>query len=227
VFNGQVDLTFDQDVPTVAPGFGMALADPSARGAGSSIEDSVVEDIVFGRGVWVAGTVGVTIERNEIGRTSSGGIVVAQDTTFYPTPAAHDIIVRDNVVRGSLGPMASGTGTQIAVGAIIVESTDDKGLFPTSAPNTNISIESNRIVNSGRSGIWVGQLDGGTIRDNVIVGWNRHPELPLFGVDPQTRAQLLQDFTQPLVIHNSRNIEAHHNVFRVDAGADDDVTQRR
>jgi hypothetical protein len=227
VFNGQVDLTFDQDVPTLAPGFGMALADPSARGAGSSIENSVVEDIVFGRGVWVAGAVGVTIERNEIGRTSSGGIVVAQDTTFYPTPAAHDIIVRDNVVRGSLGPMASGTGTQIAVGAIIVESTDDKGLFPTSAPNTNISIARNRIVNSGRSGIWVGQLDGGTIRDNVIVGWNRHPELPLFGVDPQTRAQLLQDFTQPLVIHNSRNIETRHNVFRADAGAADDVTQRR
>jgi hypothetical protein len=146
VFNGPVSLTFDRDLAALNPGFGMALASPSARGAGSSIEDNVVKDIVFGRGVWIAGVNGVATERNDIGHTSSGGIVVAQDTTFYPTPPAHDIIVRDNIVHGSLGPMASGTGTQIAVAAIIVESTNDKNLFPVSAPNTNVSIERNRVV---------------------------------------------------------------------------------
>lgn len=194
VFNGPVSLTFDRDLAALNPGFGIALATSSARGAGSSIEDNVVKDIVFGRGVWIAGVNGVAI--NHIGHTSNGGIVVAQDTTFYPTPAAHDIIVSDNIVHGSLGPMASGTGTQIAVGAIIVESTNDKNLFPASAPNTNVSIERNRVVDSGRSGIWVGELDGGTISDNVINKWDRHPELPLFGVNPQVRAQLRQDFTQ-------------------------------
>jgi hypothetical protein len=227
VFNGQVILTFDRELPAVAQGSGMALADPNARGAGSSIEDNVVEEIVFGRGVWVAGAVGVTVAGNEIGHTSSGGIVVAQDTTFYPTPAAHDITVRDNSVRGSLGPMASGTGSEIAVGAIIVESTDNTGLFPNSAPNTNISIARNLIADSGRSGIWVGQLNGGTITDNVIIGWNLRPGLPLFGVDPQTRAQLLQDFTQPLVIHNSPGVLTRHNVFRPVAGADNDATLRQ
>jgi len=64
-------------------------------------------------------------------------------------------------------------------------------------------------------------------RAGVIVGWNRHPELPLFGVDPQTRAQLLQDFTRPLVIHNSRNIETRHNIFRSEPGVDDGAMQRR
>jgi hypothetical protein len=138
VFNGPVSLSFDRDLPALGPGFGMALAGASARGSGSSIEDNVVKDIVFGRGVWIAGVNGVATERNDIGHTSSGGIVVAQDTTFYPTPPAHDIIVRDNIVHGSLGPMASGTGTQIAVGAVIVESTNDKNLFAASAPNTNV-----------------------------------------------------------------------------------------
>lgn len=220
VFNGQVILTFDRELPPVAQGAGMAVADPNARGAGSSIEDNVVEDIVFGRGVWIAGAVGVTVAGNEIGHTSSGGIVVAQDTTFYPTPAAHDITVQDNSVLGSLGPMASGTGTEIAVGAIIVESTDSRGLFPNSAPNTNISITRNLIMDSGRSGIWVGQLDGGTITDNVVSGWDLHPELPLFGVDPQTSAQLLQDFTEPLVIHNSSGVGTSQNVFRPGASKD-------
>ena len=97
-----------------------------------------------------------------------------------------------------------------------------KASFPPSAPNTNISIERNLVADSGRSGIWVGQLDGGRISDNVINGWDRYPALPLLGVDPQTRAQLLQDFTRPLVIHDSQNIQTLHNVFRPDASANND-----
>jgi hypothetical protein len=62
-----------------------------------------------------------------------------------------------------------------------VESTDNTGLFPNSAPNTNIAIARNLIADSGRSGIWVGQLNGGTTVDNVIIGWDLHPEVPLFG----------------------------------------------
>jgi hypothetical protein len=57
----------------------------------------------------------------------------------------------------------------------------------------------------------VGELYHGDIVDNVIMRWDQHPELPLFGVDAQTRAQLLQDFTAPLVIHNSRGVNRRDN----------------
>jgi len=63
------------------------------------------------------------------------------------------------------------------------------------------------VIDSERCGIWAAEPDGGTIGDNVIIRWNRHPELPIVGVNPQTRARLLQDFTQPLVMHNSQNVE--------------------
>jgi hypothetical protein len=211
VFNGPVALTFDRDLPALGPGFGMVRADPEARGTGSSIEDNTVAEVSFGRGIWIAGSTGVTIARNRIGHSSNGGIVVAQNTTSYPVPPARDIVVEDNLVDGSLGPMASGTGTQIAVGAIIVEATTSTGRFSPASANANISIVRNRVANSGRSGLWVGELDGGDIRDNVIARWDQHPELPLFGVDAQTRAQLLQDFAQPLVIHNSQNIDVRDN----------------
>ena len=55
-------------------------------------------------------------------------------------------------------------------------------------------------------GIWVGELDGGEIRGNRIICWDRHPELPLFGVNAATRAELLQDFTQPLAVQDSLNV---------------------
>jgi hypothetical protein len=68
------------------------------------------------------------------------------------------------------------------------------------------------VVDSGRSGIWVGELDGGAVSDNVINHWDQHPELPLFGINPQMRAQLLQDFTQPIVIHNNQDVETLGNL---------------
>jgi hypothetical protein len=57
------------------------------------------------------------------------------------------------------------------------------------------SIEHNHVVNSGRTGLWVSGVDGGSIRDNIIIGWDRHPELPFFGINAQTQAQLQQDQT--------------------------------
>jgi hypothetical protein len=89
-------------------------------------------------------------------------------------------------------------------------------------PNTNISILRNEVANSGRTGIWVGELDGGDIRDNVITRWDQHPELPIFGVNAQTRAQLLEDFTRPLVIHDSREVDVRDNVTSRRGDGDDD-----
>jgi hypothetical protein len=221
VFGGPVVLTFASDLPSLAPGTGMAVADPAARGAGSSIEDNEVREIVFGRGVWVAGAEGVSVARNRIGHTSNGGIAVTQSTIHYPSPAAHDIVISDNVVRGSLGPMASGTGTQIALGAIMVAPTNDRDQFSTAMPNSNISIVRNRIVNSGRSGIWLDGLNGGSVSDNVILGWDRHPELPFYGVNAQVEAELKQDFTQALITHNSQNVATGGNVTRQEGGADE------
>jgi len=220
VFNGQVTLTFDRDLPTLLPGAGMTAADPAARGAGSSIEDNLVAEIPFGRGIWLAGVDGVDVERNRVGHTSNGGIAVTQSTIHYPTPASHDILIRDNVVRGSLGPMASGSGTQIAVGAIMVAPTNNKNQFSALTPNTNIAIEHNRIVNSGRSGIWVSGIAGGSVSDNTIIGWDRHPELPFFGVNAQVQAQLLADFKQALVEHDSQGVVTSGNVMRQDSEAD-------
>jgi hypothetical protein len=207
VANGSVQLTLDANLPAgLASGFGMTFASDSARGGGSTIEHNVVPETIFGRGIWVGGAAGVTIEGNSIGNTSNGGIVVYQDTKAFPGPPAHDITIQRNKLNGSLGPMASGSGTQIATGAIIVASTGLTFQFFTTTPNSNISIIGNKIVNSGRSGIWVGELNGGVIQGNKIKRWDRHPELPVFGVNAQVAAQLMQDFTQPVVVRNSQNV---------------------
>jgi hypothetical protein len=214
VFGGTVTITFDRNLPALSPDAEMVFAGPSTRGAGSSIENNVVGEVPFGRGIWIGGSEGITIQGNWIGHTSNGGIEVFEDTNTraYPVPPAHDIIIRDNLVYGSLGPMASGSGTQIALAAISVVSTNSTNAFASSHANTNISIQNNFIFDSGRSGIWVGELNGGAIRDNFIIGYDKHPELPLFGVSPAQGAQLLQDFTQPVVIDYSQNVSVFDNL---------------
>src|ERR1700752_3405381 len=96
----------------------------------------------------------------------------------------------------------------------MVAQTNNKGQFSASTPETNISVEHNRVVNSGRSGIWMDGINGVSVTDNTILGWDRPPELPFFGVNTQTQAELQQDFKQPLVVHNSEAVETSGNVTR-------------
>jgi len=209
--NGEADLTLDRDVPALAAGAAMVFGTADWRGSGSSIEDNVVEYVPFGRGIWISGNQGVSILRNSVGPTSNGGIVVYQGVTPYPGPPAHDLVIASNTVTGSIGPMASGSGSQIALGAVMVASTDTANALTQTAPNTNITIRSNAITDSGRAGIWIGQLNGGTVQDNVIVRWNQHPELPYLGVSAATQAQLVQDAKQAVVTRLSSNVTATNN----------------
>ena len=209
--NGTVDLSFDRDLPAVAAGYGMAFANPNDRGEGSSIEENEVREISFGRGIYIAGAEGVSVERNRIGQTSNAGIGVFQNVTSYPGPPAHDIKIRLNEIHDSLGPMASGSGTQIATGAILVTSITNTNAYATSPVNSDVTIRANRILDSGRSGIWIGELNGGSVEANFIYNWDRHPELPFYGVNAQTRAILQQDFTEAIADHYNSNLRVHDN----------------
>ena len=204
VFNGQVDLTFDIDLPPVAPGMGMVFAAAAMRGQGSTIEDNLAEDTYGGRGIWLSGLKGMTVQRNVMRRTSNAGIIVSQSTDPFNLsglgPPAHDITIQDNSIEGALGPASNGGGAQDALASIQVVSTNDQQFgFASAASNTNISIVNNTILDSGRSAIWVGELNSGMIQNNRIGAYNQHPELPIWGIPPPFVTQVLQDFASPMV----------------------------
>lgn len=209
--NGEVDLVLDQDLPNLAAGTGIVFGTPESRGAGSKIEDNTVSEILLGRGIWVSGVQGITVQRNSVRQTSNGGIIVSHDTAGYPGPPSRDIVIQNNSIVGSLGPMASGAGSLTALASIIVVSLDNKYGLVQQATNANVTIRNNFVADSGRAGIWVGALDGGTVQDNVIVRWNNRPGLPYNGVSAQTRAQLVQDATQPVVARIAATVNAANN----------------
>ena len=211
VFNGQVILTFDQDLPTLQAGVGMVYASAAMRGQGSTVEDNTAEDIYAGHGVWINGTIGVVVRRNVVRRTSVGGIGVSQDTLANLSPPAHDVLIESNALESNLGPMAAGLGYQGNNAAIVVASTNNQAFsFATEPSNTNISILNNYIADSGMSGIWIGELNGGLIQNNRIIRWDRHPELPLW-IPPQYAAQAEEDRHVPIVIRYSSAVTNQNN----------------
>lgn len=211
-YNGSVDVTFQQSLPSLAVGDGMVLADPSLRGQGSTIEDNIVEDTYGGRGIWVNGTIGVTVQRNVTRRTSMSGIMVSADTEAYPSPPAHDIVIQDNAIETAMAPAAVGTGTNAGMAAIEVLATNNQSFaFSTASSHSNITIVNNFIADSATSGIWVGELNGGSITNNLVARWYENPSLPIWGVPSQFVTQVEQDFSSPLVLHYDTGVTSSNN----------------
>jgi hypothetical protein len=205
----QVTLTFDRDLPPVMAGDGMIYGAADMRGGGSSIEDNTVVEGI-GRGVFLGGLEDVVVQRNVIRSTASAGINVHQWTVDGSSAVpSHGIAIQSNSIESVLGPELSGaTGAYINQAAIIVASSDPNLDFIPTQVNSNISIVNNYIADSGRSGIWIGELNYGEVSNNVIVRWNQRPDLPVWG-DVQA---FPQDFAQPLAMRFSQNVNTSNNV---------------
>jgi hypothetical protein len=226
-FGGTVTLTMSHALPNLPPGTAMVYAAPNMRGAGSTITDNVVDGLLMGRGIWIGGSRGVTIERNVIRGTSSGAVVLFQDTVNDVGPPAHDIVIRNNSFQSNLGPMASGSLTQTAMAAVVVETVLPPNFpFSTEPVNSNISVVGNSIVDSGRGGVWMGNTNGGTIANNRIASWYQEPALPIFAVPPQLQQQVLQDISQPIVVRYSSGVTTAGNVTGCAVFTDDPPVAR-
>ena len=209
---GPVSLTFDQNLPTLANGYGMIYADPGSRGAGSTIEWNLVEDVLSARGIYLGGVSGVTVRQNTVRRSDCGGIVAHQDLASYPVGPAENLLIEGNTVDTAIGAPAVGTGTVAALASIFVLTTDPNFNFISSEPNTNITVQSNYVINSGRAGIWISNASGAAVQDNLIEGVNLHPEQAFYGVDSQLIPQLTQNFKLPVVVQSSSGVTITGNV---------------
>lgn len=149
----------------------------------------------------------VSVQRNVIRRTSQAGIAVAQDTQSFPAPPVHDITITDNSLENVLWPATNGTGAENSLAAIQIVSTNNQSFaFATASSNTNVSVLNNYIADSGRSGMWIGELNGGTLQNNLVIRWNQHPEFGVLGISPQFYDQVVQDFAIPVVMHYSSSV---------------------
>lgn len=212
VSGGTVALEFDRGLPVVSRDSGLVLADAGARGAGTIVENNVVEDVQYARGIYDAGAIGVTVRGNIVRRTASAGIAIwqAMQVPGFAVGPVRDIQIVGNVIDQPIGLGTIATGSLAALGGISVAAAVN-GRFVTHRVNVAITIAGNRISDSGRSGIWVSSVAGGAVQDNVIERHNRRPGMPLVGIAALEHAQLNADFAQPVVVRNSDRVDVSGN----------------
>ena len=211
---GTVTLEFDRALPAASRDDGMVLATAAQRGQGTLVENNLVEDVLFARGIYLAGAVGITVRGNIVRRTASAGIVAWQalQVGAFATPPVRDIQILGNTVSQPIGFATPATGSYAAFGGISVVSAAVGGRFVTGRVNRQVTIAGNQILDSGRSGIWITNVAGGSIRDNVITRHGQRRDLPIVGVPVADRAQLQRDFQEPIVVRSSDAVDVAANL---------------
>lgn len=212
-FPSSLTLTFDRDLPAVAAGTILTVGSAATRGQGSTVEDNLIEDTYGGRGLWLSGVEGVTVQRNVIRRTSNAGIIIGNSTESVVDPGdagppSNGVTVTDNALEATLGPQAPGDGVQINMGAVeVVTLTDPFFVFGAVPASSNVTIQNNYVADSGRSGLWVGELNGGTLQNNLVIRSSQNPTLGgTFGIPQQFAAQVTQDALVPVVMRYSSSV---------------------
>lgn len=132
----------------------------------------------YTRGVLLKCLDGV-IEENRIDNIGIASIGIAVDPHFMEGPFSENILIRGNTItRNGFPNLISRGGWNFLIGAISVTSERSSGL-PDFAANFGIRILENTITDSSAIGIFLSNVRGGEIRDNVIRNTSARPPLSL------------------------------------------------
>ncbi len=61
----------------------------------------------------------------------------------------------------------------------------------------------------------MGELNLGSIQNNLVIRWQQHPELPIWGIPLQFQSQVLEDFVLPIVVHYSSGVDSRNNTMNM------------
>jgi parallel beta-helix repeat protein len=204
-YGGAVRLFFDRPIPALLPDSGVVLADAADRGEGTVVEDNLVADNFLSRGIYVAGSVGVTVRNNTVLRTAGAGILIegtyAGPRRWGMAPVER-IDVLSNRVEDAIRPGRDGhSGSAAALGALQVVNLI-AGVQTTRA-HKHVRFIGNIVTGSGRSGIWAGNVGGLTIENNTVDRSGLFASAPIYGWPATDLARLRQEIAQDIAIRSS------------------------
>jgi uncharacterized protein (TIGR03437 family) len=227
-----ITLTLDQTIAGLAANYGVIPSDPSLRGGGSVISGNLVQQEVYGRGIFLGGVENVTVTDNVTDTTNDVGVLVGEQNDNPVvgsdlTGPSTGLIIHNNVVNNAMEYGVTSAYTIDGAAAINTYVTDGKNNYVTATPTSNFSITGNLITNTIRSGIRVESLSGGTITGNTIINASQDTVDYMWCClgSGETQAQYEADFSMPIVIANSTGVTSSGNItsgttFRIGSSAD-------
>ena len=207
-YGGPVRLFFDRPIPALPADSGVILADAADRGEGTIVEDNLVADNFLSRGIYIGGSVGVTVRNNTVLRTAGAGILLegtyAGPRRWAMAPVEH-IDVVFNRVEDAIRPGRDGhSGSAAALGALQVVNLIAG--VQTVRAHKHVRFIGNIVTGSGRSGIWAANVDGLTIENNTIDRSGLFASAPIYGWPTADLAQLRREIAQNIAIRSSDGV---------------------
>ncbi len=204
-FGSAVTLVFDQDIPVLAKSDAMVYADAAFRGAGLLMENNLVQDVVFARGMSLWGLQGGTISGNMIRNVPMSAINVLEKTSTenWMTGPVANVTLRANAIEQYSG--AYGTALNHGLAGIDIYATDLNSAFVAGSPFQNLTISNNFIGAGAYSGMLVGNTNGAVLADNTLMNVATNPAAN------NPSAAFARLVSQPVAINNSVGISQTGN----------------
>lgn len=155
-------------------GAAVYTTDANQNGANSVLERSLVQE-PFGR-MYIGGIANSIARGNYIRRTALSGIFLYDSTTpgDPPTTPLTNITLSNNVIDGT-NMVPSWWWFQFGgISSVTLTTAYD---LMTGSPFSNLNITDNFIADSGRSGVWLGNTNGGSITGNYLLNPNARPDV--------------------------------------------------
>ena len=203
-FGSAVTLTLDQDIPKLAAGDPMVFADRAFRGSGLLMENNLVADLLFARGMSLWGILGGTVRGNVIRNPAWSAINPVQHLSVrdWMDGPTQNLDIGRNVMEQFNTAFATGRGASLA--GVDIESDDlNLALIDTGSPSQNITVHDNFLSASPYSGIRVQNVSGGSVSGNFLMNVSAQPAAN----NPNAALQL----GQPIVIAASANVASTAN----------------
>jgi uncharacterized protein (TIGR03437 family) len=208
VFGSAATLTFDQNIPALAQDDPMVYADPAFRGSGLLIENNLVEEVLQARGMSIWGIVGGVIQHNVTRNLPWGGINPIEHLSIrdWMTGPTANLTIQGNVIEQF--DTAFGSGIVGALAAIDMEADDlNFNLITTGSPFQNVTM-TNNFINSGPfSGIFVQNLNEGSVTGNLLMNVATNPHAN------NANANYVAQLGQPIVIAASTGVTSMSNTI--------------
>lgn len=205
-----VEVDFDRDLPDLPSGSVFYSSHPSERGDNTIIERSTVQDQSRARGITLWGLMNSTVRGNYVRNTNMAGILGTHrlSTRDWMVPPLEKVTIANNVIDGAI---TYGDSTSDRMAAIQLQATDSEFEPMKVSPHREVTVASNTIIDTPRSGIRVESVAGGFVRDNIIVNANANPNLDGYWHD--TFEPYRSEFAQAVVIKTSPGVTSSGNVI--------------
>jgi uncharacterized protein (TIGR03437 family) len=207
IFGGAMTLTLDQDISPVSKNFAVVYADAAFRGAGLLVENNLIQDPVFARGISVWGLLGGTFQGNLIRNVpwSAINILAKAKVDDWMTGPVANVTIQRNAIEQYSGTFGSTVVNALA--GINVLSTDLNNAYVTTSPFQNLTMANNFISSGAYSGMLIGNTNGASVTGNLLMNVSNNPTA---NAPPGSLAPLLK---QPIATNNSANVTQSENTI--------------